>query len=100
MIGCSQKNRENYQYPKKCFETKENQTRIKIKLRVSAYQPLKNWAQNKDLVAANQDKITSVTQESCIMTVRNNRKLPKHKLTQNATNLQLIEDNVTVFQRP
>ena len=34
------------------------------------------------------------------MTVRNNRKLPKHKLTQNATNLQLIEDNVTVFQRP
>ena len=64
MIGCSQKNRENYRYPKKCFETKENQTRIKIKLRVSAYQPLKNWAQNKDLVAANQDKITSVTQES------------------------------------
>ena len=73
MIGCSQKNRENYQYRKKSFETKENQTRIKIKLRVSAYQPLKNWAQNKDLVAANQDKITSVTQESCIMTVRNNR---------------------------
>ena len=35
---------------------------------------------------------------------RNNRKLPKHKLSQNAKNLQfllkfgLIEDNVTVFQ--
>ena len=37
---------------------------------------------------------------------RNNRKLPKHKLSQNAKNLQcllkfgLIEDGVTVFQRP
>ena len=37
---------------------------------------------------------------------RNNRKLPKHKLSQNAKNLQcllkfgLIEDNVTVFQWP
>ena len=35
-----------------------------------------------------------------------NRQLPKHKLSQNAKNLQcllkfeLIEDNVTVFQRP
>ena len=37
---------------------------------------------------------------------RNNRKLPKHKLSQNAKNLQrllkfgVIKDNVTVFQRP
>ena len=37
---------------------------------------------------------------------RNNRKLPKHKLSQNAKNLQcllkfgLIEDDVTVFQWP
>ena len=37
---------------------------------------------------------------------RHNRKLPKHKLSQNAKNLQcllkfgLIEDNVTVFQCP
>ena len=37
---------------------------------------------------------------------RNNRQLPKHKLSQNTKNLQclldfgLIEDNVTIFQWP
>ena len=49
---------------------------------------------------------TRAEQECCIMTARNNRKLPKHKLSQNAKYLQcllefgLIEDNVTGFQWP
>ena len=57
--------------------------------------------------SAKRGHCTRTEQECCIMRdYRNNRKLPKHKLSQNAKNLQcllksgLLEDTVTVFQRP
>ena len=50
--------------------------------------------------------IVSLLYHAVSWQTRNNRKLPKHNLSQNAKNLQcllkfgLIEDNVTVFQWP
>ena len=42
MIGCSKNNRENY--PRKCFWTKEKETRVKFNPRSSANQLSNNWA--------------------------------------------------------
>ena len=53
--------------------------------------------------SAKRGHCTRAEQECCIMHTGNNRQLPKHKLSQNAKNLQclhkfgLIEGNVTVF---
>ena len=42
MTGCSKNNRENY--PRKCFWTKEKETRVKFNPRSSANQLSNNWA--------------------------------------------------------
>ena len=42
MTGCSKNNRENY--PRKCFWTKEKETRVKLNPRSSANQLSNNWA--------------------------------------------------------
>ena len=42
MIGSSKNNRENY--PRKCFQTQEKETRVKFNPRLSANGPSNNWA--------------------------------------------------------
>ena len=43
MIGSSKNNRENY--PRKCFRTQEQETRVKFNPGLSANRPSNNWAQ-------------------------------------------------------
>ena len=51
MVGSSKNNRENY--PRKCFWTKEKETRVKSKPRLSANRPSNNWALKCYRVARN-----------------------------------------------
>ena len=60
MIGSSKNNRENY--PRKCFKTQEQETRVKFNPRLSANRPSNSWAQdNCDNVDSqeNQDNWTT-----------------------------------------
>ena len=48
MIGSSKNNRENF--PRKCFRTQEQETRVKFNPGLSANHSLNNWAQKLNVL--------------------------------------------------